>query len=85
MLGYIVDFYCKKLNLVIEIDGGTHIDKEKEDKNRQEMLEQLELSFLRFEDIQVKTEMHRVLEKIYSFIEDFEKMNPPKSPFTRGT
>jgi very-short-patch-repair endonuclease len=36
---YIVDFYCKKLNLVIEIDGETHIDKEKDDLIRQDKLE----------------------------------------------
>ena len=25
---FIVDFYCKKLNLVIEIDGDSHFDEE---------------------------------------------------------
>ena len=32
---YIVDFYCKKLNLVIEIDGESHLNKYEEDKKRQ--------------------------------------------------
>ena len=52
LLKYIVDFYCKKLNLIIEIDGETHIGKEQEDRERQEKLEGLGLSFLRFEDIE---------------------------------
>jgi very-short-patch-repair endonuclease len=32
---YIVDFYCKNLNLVIEIDGSSHDDKYEEDLIRQ--------------------------------------------------
>ncbi len=70
---YIVDFYCKKLNLVIEIDGETPMDKEKDDKLRQNKLEKYKLNFLRFEDNEVKKEMHNVLGKIYSYIEEFEK------------
>lgn len=70
---YIVDFYCKKLNLVIEIDGETHIDKEKYDKLRQNKLEKYKLNFLRFEDIEVKKDLHNVLDKIYLYIEEFEK------------
>jgi len=70
---YIVDFYCKKLSLVVEIDGETHIDKEIDDKLRQDKLEKYKLNFLRFEDIEVKKEMHNVLDKIYSYIEEYEK------------
>lgn len=55
---YIVDFYCKKLSLVVEIDGEIHIDKEIDDKLRQDKLEKYKLNFLRFEDIEVKKEMH---------------------------
>ena len=32
---YIVDFYCKKLNLVIEVDGYSHQSKHKEDLKRE--------------------------------------------------
>ena len=31
---YIVDFYCSELNLVIEIDGESHYNKEVHDKKR---------------------------------------------------
>lgn len=31
---YIVDFYCSKLKLVIEIDGGTHSDNQAKDKKK---------------------------------------------------
>lgn len=33
---YIVDFFCYDPMLVIEIDGDSHIDNEKEDKRKQE-------------------------------------------------
>jgi len=32
---YIVDFYCSKLKLVIEIDGESHSERSKEDQIRQ--------------------------------------------------
>jgi very-short-patch-repair endonuclease len=49
---YIVDFYCKRLNLVIEIDGESHYSDEArlKDEKRQLTLENLGLSFLRFDD-----------------------------------
>ena len=31
---YIVDFYCSKLKLIIEIDGTSHFGKEEKDKRR---------------------------------------------------
>jgi len=47
---YIVDFYCAKANLVIELDGGQHYNKEAQDKDRKrdKFLEGLGLKVLRF-------------------------------------
>jgi very-short-patch-repair endonuclease len=45
---YIVDFYCSRLRLAIEIDGESHGEKSKEDQIRQRKLESLGLSLLRF-------------------------------------
>ncbi len=36
---YIVDFFCHKLKLVIEIDGESHADKKETDRIRQDYLE----------------------------------------------
>jgi very-short-patch-repair endonuclease len=47
---FIVDFYCAKLKLVIEIDGISHIYKEKYDKNRNDVLESFGLKVLHFND-----------------------------------
>jgi very-short-patch-repair endonuclease len=58
---FIVDFYCKKLNLAIEIDGDTHFFRYDYDEERQRVLEKLGVHFLRFEDIEVKKNMSNVL------------------------
>ena len=72
---YIVDFFCHKLKLVIEIDGESHTEKKETDKIRQNYLEKIGLTVLRFGDYAVKTQMVGVLNKIYNWISD--KENPP--------
>ena len=71
---YIVDFYCKELKLVIEIDGESHNHHVAylSDEKRQSSLESLELKFLRFHDIDVKRNMDNVIRSIEGFIKDFE-------------
>jgi very-short-patch-repair endonuclease len=82
---YIVDFYCLKLDLVIEVDGNSHFFEESvmEDQDRQKVIERMGVNFLRFSDLEVKRSMPSVLEEIGYFIDDFERKipkNPPLSP-----
>ena len=80
---YIVDFYCQKLDLVIEIDGNSHEYEEAvlEDEERQRVLEHLGVYFLRFPDVEVKRSMASVLNEIGFFMDDFEeKSRGVKSP-----
>lgn len=72
---YIVDFYCKPLHLVIEVDGGYHFEEEQKirDDERQKILEGLQLNFLRFHDDEVRKDMHQVLRKIRTYIGEFTK------------
>lgn len=65
---YIVDFYCRELNLVIEIDGDSHDTEyaQVNDAIRQEVLEKMGLHFLRYADMDVKTKMSFVLLSIES-------------------
>lgn len=65
---YIVDFYCAKLKLVIEIDGDSHRFKLKKDIIRHEWLEELDITVLRFDDFEVKKNMKGVLYSIKSWI-----------------
>jgi len=69
---YIVDFYCPALRLAIEIDGDSHFARDVEDTGRQKRLEQLGVTFLRFEDLDVKFKMERVLSTIDNCIQKHE-------------
>lgn len=82
---YIVDFYCKKLSLVIEVDGSSHFvgDAPIRDKERQDILESMGLQFLMFDNEDVKQNISFVMRVIYEFIEDWERSNPP-SPLKRA-
>ena len=67
---YIVDFYCKPLNLVIEVDGGYHdeeIQKIK-DSERQQVLEEMGLNFMRFSENAVRKNIDSVLRVIENYI-----------------
>lgn len=68
---YIVDFYCSKLKLVIEVDGGYHFEEEQKllDEERQHILEKMGLRFLRFHDEEVRKDMDHVLRRVHEFIE----------------
>lgn len=71
---YIVDFYCKDLKLAIEVDGITHQQERtaENDKVRQEYLETLGVSFLRFDALLVLNDVEAVCKAIASWIEDYE-------------
>ena len=70
---YIVDFYCKELNLVIEVDGPYHFEDEQTllDNQRQQLLEEMGLHFLRFLDEEVRKDMDIVLRTIEEYINNF--------------
>ena len=72
LLNFIVDFYCSKAQLVIEIDGGQHFEPEylEKDVERDKALEELGLLVLRFDNRQVLTEMDGVLVLIDSVVEE---------------
>ena len=53
---YIVDFYCAKAKLVIELDGSGHFwskAKIEQDKIRTETLEKMEVKVLRFTNLEI--------------------------------
>ena len=65
---YIVDFYCPKSKLVIEVDGGQHYSAEgkEKDKRRDDYMTREEITVLRFSDREVLGNLDAVLEKIWS-------------------
>ena len=72
---YIVDFYCKPANLVIEIDGAYHLENEQKIKDdlRQKVLEEMGLNFIRFSEQQVRKDMEMVLKAIENYLTDYEQ------------
>jgi very-short-patch-repair endonuclease len=71
---WIIDFYCKELQLAIEVDGYSHNFKKANDDVRQQNLEALGIRFLRFWDCEVKNEIGSVVERIEAWIRE----NPPR-------
>ncbi len=72
---FIVDFYCPKLKLAIEVDGETHFTKEgiAYDRHRTEILEGYGLQVVRFTNDEVMKYFDGVCERIAGFI-------PPNPP-----
>lgn len=71
---YIVDFYCKDLQLALEVDGITHAGDEaaEKDKIRQDSLEAAGVSFLRFDALLVINDVEAALKAIATWIEAYE-------------
>ncbi|MCK5059044.1 MAG: endonuclease domain-containing protein [Candidatus Aminicenantes bacterium] len=65
---YIVDFFCPELMLAIELDGESHDDKFEIDIYRQMRLENIGVHFLRFTDLEIKTNIEGVLQRISDWI-----------------
>jgi len=65
---YIVDFYCPKANLVIELDGGQHYSEtgHAKDRTRDDVLREMGLKVLRFSDRDVFENIGGVIERIWS-------------------
>ena len=75
ILNYILDFFCHELYLAIEVDGITHDTENQQvkDKARQSEIEALGITFLRFDDMDIKTQMDGVISEILNYVEIFEK------------
>lgn len=69
---YVVDFYCSKLKLVIEVNGNSHEAKAEDDLERQNKIEKLGITFLRLDDKGIKTQIHHIVRVIEDFIEEME-------------
>jgi len=63
---YIADFYCHKIKLVIEVDGGIHKlkDQHEYDINRTTDLNDLDIEVIRFTNEEVLNQIDDVIENI---------------------
>lgn len=69
---YIVDFYCSKANLVIEIDGGQHYQDKNiiSDELRTKTLEKYNLKVIRFTNIDIDKNFEAVCNTIDNIVRE---------------
>jgi len=79
VLNYIADFMCKKLNLIIEVDGISHSFKGAQERDliRQKNLEGAGFTVIRFKDEDVLKNIKRVKQIIFDKIIQLENSPPP--------
>jgi len=83
LLSFIVDFYCPAAKLVIELDGGQHLDDavKAKDGERDALLAATGLHVLRFDNLQVLQETESVLEVVLEWVERrHQNHTNPNSP-----
>ena len=68
--GFIVDFYCHKSALIVEVDGDIHDLQQEEDMRREKALHELGLRVVRFrnDNVMKDAEQSAVVEKIKELI-----------------
>lgn len=69
---YIVDFYCHKAKLIVEIDGSQHFESKgiESDRERSDYLESLGLKVIRFSNSEVNKDFYEVCTVIDSAVKE---------------
>jgi len=73
---FIVDFYCHKAKLVIEIDGKIHLRNSESDKNRTAEIEKHGLKVIRFTNNDIMENSDMVLNEISRVLKSRLKEKP---------
>ena len=71
---YIVDFVCMKLKQVVELDGRSHDERQKQDAARDAYLHRLGYAVLRFGNEELLRDPDKVVTAI---LDDIKKNHPP--------
>lgn len=75
--GFIVDFYCHRAALIVEVDGPVHDTQKEADAGREAVLQGRGLSILRFTNQQVMNDMSFVLREIRVYLQSGPTPQPP--------
>lgn len=70
---YIVDFYNANYQIVVEIDGSSHNDKQEYDAIRQAFLEDLGLKVIRYSDKEVKMDVSSVMRHLHEVFQEIDQ------------
>jgi len=76
---FVIDFYCPKLKLAIELDGDSHFieDAVIRDKERQTIIESYGITFLRFTNREVYENVEGILKEVVKYIKTKTSPAPP--------
>ena len=76
---FVIDFYCPKLKLAIEVDGDSHFigGADMSDKERQTIIESFGIIFLRFTNREIYENINGVMSKIMENIQNSPPLTPP--------
>ena len=74
--GFIVDFYCHKTALVVEVDGDIHDLQKEEDERREKVLSEMGLRVVRFGNDEIGMDLSAVVGKIKDLLEDARNIIP---------
>lgn len=81
--GWIADFMCRRVKLLIEIDGSVHAEREEQDRVRdQVLLEKFGFHTIRFTNDEVFNHLNDVKTEIILAYEYLLKNKSPKSLFS---
>ena len=83
---YVLDFYCPRLRLAIEIDGDSHFinqDAIDYDRERQDYIENLGITFLRFTNAQANQSNDDVMNEITNKVKELQNRNPPRPSLSK--
>jgi very-short-patch-repair endonuclease len=75
---FVVDFYCPRLLLAVEIDGDSHEGKLEKDCQRQRDIEKFGVRFLRFSDEEVKQNLEGVIDTLANWVETRGSSKPER-------
>jgi very-short-patch-repair endonuclease len=75
LFGWIVDFYCPWAALIVEVDGGVHLDQHEADVRRDQVLRSRGYVVLRFPDTVVRANPDAVVRRIREAIDS--RPRPP--------
>ncbi len=67
---YIADFYCAEVRLIVELDGGGHLDQMEYDQNRTDWLEEQGYRVIRFWNDDVLNYLDDVAKEILLTLEE---------------
>jgi leucyl-tRNA synthetase len=61
---YIADFYCHEKRLVVELDGPIHDRTRERDRDRDELICQLNLRVMRVNNAEIENDIEKVLKRL---------------------